>query len=107
MIWASDTATLDYFGMAVGVGRHAVVAGAPGDDTMAGEDAGSAYFYRIDCPLDCYADFDGSEELDLFDFLAFVNAFNAGEESKADCDQNQSLDLFDFLCFVNAFNEGC
>jgi hypothetical protein len=54
---------------------------------------------------ECYADFDGNGTLDLFDFLAYVNAFNGGGD--ADCDGNQSLDLFDFLCFVNAFNAGC
>ena len=25
----------------------------------------------------------------------------------ADCDHSNSLDLFDFLCFTNAFNAGC
>jgi hypothetical protein len=54
----------------------------------------------------CYADFDGSGVLDLFDFLSFVNAFNAGED-RADCDGSVGLDLFDFLCFVNEFNAGC
>jgi hypothetical protein len=57
------------------------------------------------CPR-CGPDCDGSGTLDLFDFLCFVNLFNAGD-STADCDQNQTLDLFDFLCFVNAFNAGC
>jgi hypothetical protein len=54
----------------------------------------------------CYADFTGDGALDLFDFLAFVNAFNAGED-RADCAADGALDLFDFLCFVNAFNQGC
>jgi hypothetical protein len=54
----------------------------------------------------CYADFTGDGVLDLFDFLAYVNTFNAGD-TEADCDQNGGLDLFDFLCFVNAFNAGC
>jgi hypothetical protein len=54
----------------------------------------------------CYPDFDPNGSLDLFDFLAFVNAFNAGDPT-ADCDGSAALDLFDFLCFVNAFNEGC
>ena len=47
--------------------------------------------------------------LDLFDFLAFVNQFNA-KDPAADCDPNgcdPHLDLFDFLCFVNLFNAGC
>ncbi len=55
---------------------------------------------------ECYPDFDGNGDLDLFDFLAYVNAFNGGG-SDADCDENGGLDLFDFLCFVNAFNAGC
>lgn len=54
----------------------------------------------------CYPDFTADGQLDLFDFLAYVNAFNAGD-LQADCDNNGALDLFDFLCFVNAFNAGC
>jgi hypothetical protein len=44
--------------------------------------------------------------LDLFDFLAFVNYFNAGD-AIADRDHNGILDLFDFLLYVNEFNAGC
>lgn len=55
---------------------------------------------------DCYADFNEDGALDLFDFLAFVNDFNAGG-SRSDCDGNRTWDLFDFLCYVNAFNAGC
>jgi uncharacterized membrane protein len=54
----------------------------------------------------CYGDFDADNDLSLFDFLAYVNEFNAGSPS-ADCDLSSALDLFDFLCFVNAFNAGC
>ena len=54
------------------------------------------------CAPDCTAD----GTLDLFDFLCFVNQFNA-EAPEADCDGSGGLDLFDFLCFVNAFNSGC
>jgi len=54
----------------------------------------------------CYADFTGDGALDLFDFLAFVNAFNAADNA-ADCDGDGSFTLFDFLCFTNAFNGGC
>jgi len=60
----------------------------------------------VACESDCYADFNADGVLDLFDFLAFVNAFNAGQPA-ADCDGDQGLTLFDFLCFVNAFNAGC
>ncbi|MEQ8843922.1 MAG: 5'-nucleotidase C-terminal domain-containing protein [Phycisphaerales bacterium] len=54
----------------------------------------------------CYADFDLDGEVGLFDFLAFQNAFDAGDLA-ADCDRNGTLDLFDFLCFQNAFDLGC
>jgi hypothetical protein len=54
----------------------------------------------------CYADLDGSGTLDLFDFLAFVNLYNAADPA-ADCTGDGAHDLFDFLCFVNAFNAGC
>jgi hypothetical protein len=54
----------------------------------------------------CYPDFTGEGDLDLFDFLGYVNAFNDGED-RADCTEDGALDFFDFLCFTNAFNEGC
>ncbi|MEO1007407.1 MAG: GC-type dockerin domain-anchored protein [Planctomycetota bacterium] len=54
----------------------------------------------------CVADFDGDGELTLFDFLAFQNAFDAGEP-RADIDGDGVLTLFDFLAFQNAFDGGC
>jgi len=54
----------------------------------------------------CYADCDGSGELDFFDFLCFQNAFAEGDPW-ADCDGCGALDFFDFLCFMDAFGEGC
>jgi hypothetical protein len=57
-----------------------------------------------ECP--CFPDFTGDGTLDLFDFLEYVNRFNAGDMT-ADCTGDQVLDLFDFLCYVNLFNNGC
>jgi hypothetical protein len=54
----------------------------------------------------CAADFDHNGELDLFDFLAFQDAFAAGDLS-ADFDGDGVLSLFDFLSFQNAFHAGC
>jgi hypothetical protein len=54
----------------------------------------------------CTPDLDGNGALDLFDFLAFTNLFNAGDP-RADLDGNSALDLFDFLTFTNLFNAGC
>jgi hypothetical protein len=54
----------------------------------------------------CAADLDGNGVLDLFDFLAFTNLFNAGDPD-ADFNGDGVRDLFDFLAFTNAFNGGC
>jgi outer membrane protein assembly factor BamB len=72
------------------------------------EEDPSCLLYAIDPRLEvaCWADCDGNGVLELFDFLCFVNLFNAGEEG-ADCDGDGELGLFDFLCFVNGFSGGC
>ena len=57
-------------------------------------------------PITCRADLDGDGELTLFDFLAFQNAFDAGDPI-ADFDGDGSLTLFDFLAFQNEFDAGC
>ncbi len=54
----------------------------------------------------CYADCDGSEALDLFDFLCFQSLFGAGDPL-ADCSQDGALTFYDLLCFQHAFGEGC
>jgi hypothetical protein len=50
----------------------------------------------------CPADMDGNGVTDLFDFLSFVNEFNA-QDPAADFDGNGEFDLFDFLAFTNEF----
>ena len=51
------------------------------------------------------ADLNGDGVLNIFDFLAFQNAFDAGDPL-ADFDGNCTLDIFDFLAFQNAFDAG-
>jgi hypothetical protein len=51
------------------------------------------------------ADINGDGELNIFDFLAFQNAFDAADPL-ADFDGNCTLDIFDFLAFQNAFDRG-
>ncbi|MFI4881468.1 MAG: GC-type dockerin domain-anchored protein [Phycisphaerales bacterium JB064] len=58
------------------------------------------------CVMPCPADFDRDGDLTLFDFLAFQNAFDAGDPS-ADFDGDGDFTLFDFLAFQNAFDTGC
>ncbi|MFI4916380.1 MAG: GC-type dockerin domain-anchored protein [Phycisphaerales bacterium JB060] len=54
----------------------------------------------------CRADFNGDGALTIFDFLAFQNAFDAGDLA-ADFDGDGSLTIFDFLTFQNEFDAGC
>ena len=54
----------------------------------------------------CYADCDGSSELDVFDFLCFQDLFVLGDPL-ADCTGEGVLSVFDFLCFQDAFVGGC
>jgi hypothetical protein len=77
-----------------------------GVDAHASDGAYDSLMMRLTLPGGCYADYNADGVLDLFDFLAFVNAFNAGDPG-ADCTGEGVGDLFDFLCFVNAFNAGC
>jgi hypothetical protein len=58
------------------------------------------------CGKPCPADCDASGGLDLFDFLCFVNRYNAGD-SFGDCTDDGTFDFFDFVCFINLFNAGC
>ncbi|MFI4915644.1 MAG: hypothetical protein ACIAS6_03935 [Phycisphaerales bacterium JB060] len=50
------------------------------------------------------ADLTDDGVLDIFDFLAFQNLFDAGD-LRADFDLSETLDIFDFLAFQNAFDE--
>lgn len=54
----------------------------------------------------CIADFNRDGSLDIFDFLAFQNAFDLGLR-RADLDGDGILTLFDFLAFQNEFDAGC
>jgi len=51
------------------------------------------------------ADLDGDGLLTVFDFLAFQNAFDAGDPV-ADFTLDGRFDIFDFLAFQNAFDAG-
>ena len=54
----------------------------------------------------CVADFNDDGSTDLFDFLAYQNAFAEGDPV-ADLDADGEWTLFDFLAFQNAFEAGC
>ncbi len=96
----SDFGTLDFFGVTTDadIARVTITFVIPMgwglDDLYVG--AGST----------CRADIDGDGSLTIFDFLAFQNAFDAGD-LLADFDGDGVLTLFDFLQFQNEFDAGC
>lgn len=57
-------------------------------------------------PVPCPADLDGSGALDLFDFLTFLNLFDA-EDPASDCDGNGEVAAADFACYSALFAAGC
>ncbi len=63
----------------------------------------------------CLADFDGNGEVDVLDFLEFIDAFSTCESAPGPCpsaDVNSDVngdtivDILDFLDFIDAFGQG-
>ena len=60
-------------------------------------------------PPPCYADMNGDGTLNVLDFVAFENAFAAGD-LRANCDGSTVdpvLNALDFQCFLNRYAAGC
>lgn len=57
-------------------------------------------------PTNCPPDIDLNEQLDTFDFMAFINRFNSGDP-RADLDGDGVLTIGDFLAYQAAFDAGC
>jgi len=55
---------------------------------------------------ECAADFNGDGVADTRDFIAFLNAWAAGDD-RADFDGNGVVDTRDFIAFLNAWSAGC
>ncbi|OAB61559.1 hypothetical protein AY599_23855 [Leptolyngbya valderiana BDU 20041] len=102
-----EIAVTDYVDLTNAVQLRFSVADSPNDSaTEASVDAVSVRGFRCDDGTGCRADFDGNGELDIFDFLAFQNAFASGDLA-ADFDGDGELNIFDFLAFQNEFAAGC
>ncbi len=54
----------------------------------------------------CAADFNGDGMADTRDFIAYLNAWVAGDD-RADFDANGIVDTRDFIAFLNAWSAGC
>ncbi|MFI4883253.1 MAG: FG-GAP-like repeat-containing protein [Phycisphaerales bacterium JB064] len=76
------------------------------DDLLVVDTDDSVSIILGQCSFTCRADLDGDGALSIFDFLAFFNAFDAGQPI-ADFDGDGELTIFDFLAFQNAFDAGC
>lgn len=69
--------------------------------------AGNVFTRNVRMRLtDCDADFNGDCSVNTLDFLAYLNAFNAGSR-RADCNGDGTVNTLDFLCFLNLFAAGC
>ncbi len=102
-----EIAVTDYVDLTNAVQLRFSVADSPNDSaTEASVDAVSVRGFRCDDGTGCRADFDGNGELDIFDFLAFQNAFASGDLA-ADFDGDGELNIFAFLAFQNEFAAGC
>ncbi|MBL9032233.1 MAG: hypothetical protein JNM80_11075 [Phycisphaerae bacterium] len=78
---------------------------------VAFEDSGNSSVTRYESVFVdiCYADFDKSGGLNINDFVAFLNAFAAGDP-RANCDGSTTpptLNVNDFVCFQNSYIVGC
>jgi hypothetical protein len=58
------------------------------------------------CQNPCPADMDGDFRLGVNDFMAFINAFAAGNPS-ADFNHDTRFNIFDFTSYLAAFHAGC
>ena len=72
-------------------------------------------FWPGEGPIQCLSDYDLNSEIDILDFLDFIEDFSVCEETPAPCgslgdpdiDGNGFIDILDFLLFIDAFSNGC
>lgn len=83
-------------------------AGSPGAAEPAGRavDQGSVKLAEAAPTISCAADFDGSGRLDIRDFIAFGQAFNA-RNVRADFNRDGRFDVSDYATLHAAFAAGC
>ncbi len=63
-------------------------------------------FLGVPVPELCYPDCEGDDDLDIFDYLCFLNLYGL-QGSYADCESDGDWDVFDFLCFQAMYAAGC
>ncbi len=93
------------FGRAAATDGQQAIFGAPMDRQTPIDITGGAYVFDLDCES-CVPDLDLDGALTIFDFLTFMNLFDAGDAT-ADFDGDGELTIFDFLAYQTAFDAGC
>jgi agmatine/peptidylarginine deiminase len=84
--------------------HHAMIRVVARDgDTNTGHDDTDMDFMIVGT---CPPDFDHDGSVNSLDFIAFLNAFTAGDLS-ADFNGDDSINSLDFIAFLNAFGAGC
>jgi len=101
---ASDGQSADNFGYSVSTTEDTAITGAHFHDDN-GPNTGAAYIFDLNCNT-CPADLTGDAVVDTRDFVAFLNAWAAGE-TLADWDQNGLIDTRDFVAYLNDWVVGC
>ncbi len=93
------------YGNALALYGTRTLVGAPEEVDASFDLIGAAYFFDSTCGA-CTPDLDADGALTIFDFLTFMNLFDAGDPT-ADFDGDGELTIFDFLAFQTAFDAGC
>ncbi|MGD1914622.1 MAG: GC-type dockerin domain-anchored protein [Phycisphaerales bacterium] len=104
--FTQSAAALASAGDVNGDGRDDMIIAAPRADGGGLDASGECSIVYGRDPVACAPDLNGDGSLDVADFLAFQNFFDARDPA-ADFDGDGRFTLFDFLGFQNAFDAGC
>ncbi|MCW5776226.1 MAG: hypothetical protein KIS87_07305 [Phycisphaeraceae bacterium] len=77
-----------------------------GAGTNCDDNDGNGKADACEAPPECPADFNGDTVVNTLDFVAYLNAFVAQDES-ADFNGDTNVNTIDFVAYLNAFVAGC
>ncbi len=93
-------------GWSWGAGRVYSFLSTCGADQVSDPEFGQLFSNVMGSGSGCYPDCENDGDLDIFDYLCFLNEF-AASSPYADCENDGDWDVFDFLCFQGQFANGC
>jgi hypothetical protein len=91
------------------------LAGPTTGSMVGGVFAHKAGFWPGNGPIQCISDYDLNGEVDILDFLNFIEDFSVCELQPVPCGSlgdpdingDNFIDILDFLDFIDAFSDGC